>query len=499
MRVEKNPSDLGLWADIHGKVHSIKGMAKALSLEKISVLSHAVENWCKEFQQGTIDATPGAIQSIFQGGDLLRLLVAQMGEISTAEDQRWYDSLISQFRKGPEQDASGRNRKKSLPTHIHPRAENIDYVRVKYSLIEELLGLSQEIMLLEKSLPPLSLEQISGGLRNWIDDYTSMLKGLHFRLAQLRLVSVTDFADIFVKTIRNLAKENEKEIDFEVIGGQLEADITLFERLREPFVHIFRNCIAHGIESPKEREELGKSPVGKITLEATRKGDSLTIKLSDDGRGIDRVAIAKYLSDKKSLREDEIARMSQEELFDTILSPDFSSAVTTSDMAGRGIGMNVVSQAIEYLGGALTISSEASKGTEFTIKLPVTLSIIYTITFHLGDYILSIPTLNVMSIEQTDSISPDDNNSYYDLKGILGIKNNLKNQHHILTIRHPGEKHIKSDNGGELKILVGDIIGNRQMMVMPVGELLGKSKLFSGVGIMENGEISILLDIESLP
>jgi len=499
IRVEKDLSNLELWADIHGKIHSIKGMARALSMDKITVLSHAMESWCKQFQEGTMDATSDKVQLIFHGGDLLRLLVAQMGNISSADDQRLYDTLISQLRKGPEAALGEADREEPLSRTTYSYVERMDYVRVKYSLIEELLGISQEIMLLEKSLPPLSLEQISYGLKNWIDDYTSMLKGLHFRLAQLRLVSVADFADIFVKTIRNLARENNKEVKFDVAGGELEADITLFERLREPFIHIFRNSIAHGIEPPEERVALGKDSEGKIVLDATRQGDSLIIKLSDDGRGIDSAAIKRYLKDKKSMNDDQIGRMSQEELFDAIVSPDFSSASTTTDMAGRGIGMNVVAQAIEYLGGTMTINSEPKKGTEFIIKLPVSLSVIYAITFRMGDYTLSIPTSNVVSIGQIESVS-DDSDSYYDLKGLLGIKDSKEKLTHILKIRHLGEKYSRDDRTKrEIEVIVGDIVGNKPMMVMPVGELLAKAKLFSGVGILENGDISILLDIENLP
>jgi two-component system, chemotaxis family, sensor kinase CheA len=499
IRVEKDPSNFDLWADIHGKTHSIKGMASALSLEKITSLSHAMEKWCKEFQQGTVVPQPGAIQLLFQGGDLLRLLVARMDEIGCAEDRNLYDTLISQFRKGPDALAVEVDTGALPQLSNRSSAEGLKYVRVKYSLIEELLGLSQEILFLENSLPPLSLEQVSGGLKNWIDDYTSMLKGFHFRLAQLRLVSVADFTDIFVKTIRNLAKENKKEVVFEVVGGALEADITLLERLREPFVHIFRNAIAHGIEHPDERARLGKSAEGKIGLNATRKGDSLIIKLSDDGRGIDRTAITGYLNDKKSMREEEIARMSEQEFFDTILSSDFTSASKATNIAGRGIGMNVVAQAIEYLGGTITIDSVPEKGTEFTVKLPVSLSVVYAINFRLGKYNLSIPTSNVVSIDRREPIFPEDMDFYYDFRGLLGIKDDGRKEFHVLKLRHPGERYSEKGAGVEMELAVDSIIGNKPIMVMPVGELLAKVRLFAGVGILENGDISILLDIESFP
>ena len=284
-----------------------------------------------------------------------------------------------------------------------------------------------------------------------------------------------------------------------MVGGALEADITLLERLREPFVHIFRNSIAHGIEPPDERVRLGKSAEGEIKLDATRKGDSLIIKLSDDGRGIDRTAIIGYLKDKKSMRDEDIARMSQQEFFDTILSPDFTSVSEATDIAGRGIGMNVVAQAIEYLGGAMTIDSEPEKGTEFTVKLPVSLSVVYAINFRLGEYTLSIPTSNVVSIDRRKPVFPDDTNPYYDLKGLLGVKDDGRKESHILKLRHPGEKYPENGAEVQMEVAMDSIIGNKPIMVMPVGDLLAKVRLFSGIGILENGDISILLDIENLP
>lgn len=498
IRVEKDLLNCDLWSEIHGKIHSIKGMASGLSLDEIARLCHNMEDWCKQFQEGGIEASPSAVQLLFHGGELLNLLVARMGDISSFEDSRRYNTLVSLFQKGSEAFATQSLSEKLLSTFPDSSTGVIDYVRVKYSLIEELLGLSQEILLLEKTLPPLSHEQISGGLKNWIDDYTSMLRGLHFRLAQLRLMAVGDFADLYIKTIRNLAKENDKQVKFEVIGGEVQADITLLERLREPLIHIFRNSIAHGIEPSDERIKMGKNAEGKIILEATRERDSLFIKISDDGRGINRPAIIKYLKNKKAMADEQVSGMSQEEFFDSILNPDFSSATETTDMAGRGIGMHVVAQAIEYLGGTMTIRSEPSRGTELMIKLPVTLSVMHAVIFRVGEYTLSIPTSSVTSIDRKKHIPPYKSGSFYDLRVIFGLKKSLGKSLNLLELQRPGRKYSQNEEEGEMIMIVDSIIGNRPIMVMPVGELLGKTKIFAGVGIMENGDISILLDIETL-
>ena len=496
-KVEKDLANRDLWSEIHGKIHSIKGMAVSLSLDKIGKLSHSMESWCKEFQQGTAKATPNAVRLLLDGRELLSNLTAKKGESDSLEIQAWYERLSSRFNQDIRAATNVPRFEKPLHTSVISMPEKINHVRVNYSLIEELLGLSQEIILLEKDLPPFSDQEISIGLRNYIDHYKSMLKGLYFRLAQLRLMSVDDFAGLFVKTIRSLAREHNKDVQFDVLGGEVQADIGLLEGLREPFVHLLRNCIVHGIEAQEDRVKRGKNAKGIIRLEAASKGDTLIIKISDDGCGISRPAIIKYLKEKKDRTDEDINRMSEEDFLNTIFSTDFSSVSEVTDMAGRGIGMQVISQAIDHLGGSMTISSIASRGTDFTIKIPLSLSVIYTVTFKIGKYTLSIPTLNIQNIDRMEDISQIDMNDFCDLRDLFGVKNNGGKFFNILKLKGPEEK--SGDKKGEgKKLIVDNIIGNNQLMVMPAGELLSKVGIFSGVGIRENGDVSVLLDTNKL-
>lgn len=509
IRVEKDFNNHKLWSEIHGKVHSIKGMARALSLDRITQLAHLIEDWCKQFQEGARPSSPDAVQLIFDGTELLRALVAEKDDADPLANQEWYEKLTSRFKKGQEElpeeppsETSPYQTPLSVPSKI-------DQVRVKYTIIEELLGISQEILLLENTLPPLSKQ--SAGLKNWIDHYRSMLKALYFRLAQLRLVPVEDFVLLFSKSLRDLAKQHNKEVKIEVVGGEVQADIALMDRLREPFIHLLRNAIAHGIESPEERVRGGKPGEGKITLEAIREKDVLVLKIGDDGRGLNRSAIVNYLKEKMSLTEKEIEEMPEGEFFNTILSPDFSSADEVSDMAGRGIGMSVVSQAIEYLGGSMSIRSQPSRGTEFIMELPLLLSVIYAVSFTIGKYFFSIPTVYVASIEKWEAPLPEDKSTFCDLRPLLGLKPNGNKSFYVLQVARPGEgadingfdPHVlppeqAPGNSRHVQLVVDTVIGNRPIMVTRAGELLAKAGIFSGVGIAENGELSLLLDLKNL-
>ncbi|MDZ7699609.1 MAG: ATP-binding protein [Deltaproteobacteria bacterium] len=300
---------------------------------------------------------------------------------------------------------------------------------------------------------------------------------------------------MFRKTLRDLSKNYEREINFEVIGGELQVDIALMDRLREPFIHILRNAIAHGIEPPEEREASGKAREGKIVLEAERSGDSLVLKITDDGRGMNGAAITEYLKQKRSMSDEDISRMSEEAFYSTILNLDFSSAGRTDEMAGRGVGMNVVVQAIEYLNGSMSIRSRASQGTQFVIKLPLSLSLVYAVTFRLDRFTLSIPTTHVEGIKGVATTAGEEMDAPDRLRKLLRIEGNRGRASHVIELKYPGSLEAPKET---LQFAVDAIMGNRPLMVMPVGELLAKTQLFAGVGIMENGEISVLLDTEKM-
>ncbi len=506
-------NDLGnreLWSEIHGKVHSIKGMARSLSLDRITGLSHSIENWCRQFQQGDMPATSDAVRLILEGVELLRVLVAGKGEMDSPKDQRWYDTLGPRFAKRPDEIAKDSSQGDRSYYSMASVPERIDEVRIKYPLIEELLGFSQDLLFSEKTLPPIPKELAR--LRNWINNNRAMLKGLYLRLTQLRLMSVGDFVELFVKSARDLARQYKKKVKGEVVGGEVEADIALLEHLREPVIHLLRNSIIHGIEPPEERIRTGKEAEGKITLEARRERGSLLLKIGDDGRGLNRSAIIQYLKARRGLTDEKIAEMPENEFFNAIISTDFSSADKISDMAGRGIGMSVVSQAIAHLGGSMSIRSEPSKGTQFIIRVPLILSVIYAVLFKIDKYSLCIPTSYVESVERRESALAGDDGSFYDLRGLLGIWGKAEKPPYILRLTLPEQDTNRPGTdphalpaaaghgkNGRLLLAVDSIMGNTPIVVMGAGELIARAGVFSGVGIAENGDLSILLDLENLP
>jgi|GEM_PF-708669 two-component system, chemotaxis family, sensor kinase CheA len=502
IQVDEHPSDAGLWNDLHGKMHSIKGMARALSKTNIAQLSHSMENWCLAFQNKAATAVPSAIQMLFDGAGMLKSLVDQMDQIDSVELQERYRRIMEQLSQDPSTPAAPVLHEIAAVEPDPIRMDPIDQVRIPYVQIEELLGYSQEIMMLETTLPPIPMEYAI--VKGWIDHYMSMIKGLYFRLAQLRLMSIEDFAAIYGSTIHQQARSLGKRVSLEVTGGDIRADIALLERLREPLIHIIRNAIAHGIEMPEERLRLGKPEKGRIVLKAESDKESLIIRIQDDGSGIDRNAIIAHLQKKWQMSTEEISDITEKSFYNTVLSNEFSSSKTVSEMSGRGIGMNVVAQAVEYLSGTLSIASVPGKGATFTIQLPVSLSVIYAVVFKVGPFLLAIPTSALESVVQQTEKACALPETCLNLRELFGVNQPLDEPAHILNLRS-GSHIIKTEPKPSVQpediswsLAVDSIIGNRPIMILHVSELIAKTHIYSGIGIMENGDISPLLDIPAL-
>jgi two-component system chemotaxis sensor kinase CheA len=502
IQVDNHPSDTGLWRELHGKMHSIKGMSRAMSMEHIAQLSHSMETWCLAFQKNAATAGQTAIQTLFDGTDMLKSLVNQQDKLDSVALQDRYRLILERLSLDLSTGQAPVRVETGVSEPAPLRMDPIDQVRIPYVQIEELLGYSREILMLETTLPPLPLEYAS--LKSWIDHYMAMIKGLYFRLAQFRLMSIDDFAAIYGSTVHQQARSLGKQVFLEVKGGNIRADIALLERLREPLIHIIRNAIAHGIEKPEDRVRLGKPEKGCIVLEAESDRESLIIRISDDGSGIDRDAIISHLQKKTRMSPEEILDMTGKKFYDTILSSEFSSAKIVSDMSGRGIGMNVVAQAIEYLSGTLSIASVPGEGATFTIQLPVSLSVIYAIVFHVGHYLLAIPTSAMESVAYNTEKTCALPESCLNLRELFGVNESTEDSVHILKLR-PGSHKVKSrpnetghPDSFAWSLAVDHIVGNRPIMIMHVSELVARTHIYSGIGILENGDISPLLDIPTL-
>ncbi len=314
----------------------------------------------------------------------------------------------------------------------------------------------------------------------------------------IRMVPLEEMLNKFKRLIRDLAKQLGKKIDFQIIGEDTELDKNIIDTINETIMHLIRNCVDHGIETPEKRKEIGKSETGVIKFEAHKAGNYIYITISDDGSGIDSDLIYRKAREKGFINEG--VELSREEILNLIFLPGFSTAESLSNVSGRGVGMDVVLKRIQELRGEIAISSSPGSGTAFIIKLQQTVSIINTLLVKANNITYAIPIEDIESclIEQHCNISGRQNHllpfgeeliPYFNLSiDELSVYDNNDNARLIVIKRQA--KHYA--------IVAEAIIGEFQAVIKPLGKAFSDVKYLSGASLLGDGSIALLLDTEKL-
>lgn len=303
------------------------------------------------------------------------------------------------------------------------------------------------------------------------------------------------------RLLRELAASTGKHVRLAVSGESTELDKTVIERLSEPMTHLIRNAVDHGIEPPEERRAAGKDPEGTLTLSAEQKSGRIVIRISDDGRGIDRARVLAKAIANGLVSPD--AELSDDEIHQLVFAPGFSTAATVSNISGRGVGMDVVRQNVKDLGGRITIESTPGKGTTFTLALPLTLAISDGMIVQLGDQSLVIPLAHVI-----ESLRP----SPGDIKG-LGTRRQMLNARGVFVPIVPlgqmtGALNAKDDpcegvlvlveteGHGRAALLVDAITDQRQFVIKSLDTHYRQVDSVAGATILGNGKVALIVDVD---
>lgn len=352
-------------------------------------------------------------------------------------------------------------------------------------------------------------------IQNLLDDLTRQSETLLLQqsrvssdlqegLMRTRMVPFDSLVPSLRRTVRQAAQEIGKRAQLKVEGAQGEMDRNLLERMKAPFEHMLRNALAHGIESPEDRVNAGKNPEGTVTIQVSREATEVVLRVSDDGRGMDRNAIRKKAIERGLLNAE--AQLSDRDLYAFILETGFSTAEQVTQLAGRGVGMDVVHNEIKQLGGSLTIDSERGKGSVFTIRLPFTLAVTQAILVRLGDATYAIPMSSVQGVVRIGR---------EDLERRLGTPNPVYayagEEFHIyelaqlLNVAVPrlldeAQVPLLMTRTGDQRaaVRIDGVIGSREVVVKSVGPQISSVAGIFGATIMGDGSVVMILDLAPL-
>ncbi len=385
-------------------------------------------------------------------------------------------------------------------------------IRVDVERLDELLNLVSELVLGRNRLSQLNSDvsieyegtEISRNLGDTARQIDLLTTELQLAVMRTRMIKIEKVFNRFPRLVRDLSKETGKEISLIIKGEKTELDKTLIEEINDPLVHIIRNSVDHGIESPEVRKKLGKPEKGKITLSAEHEGNHIIILVEDDGKGINPDVIVDKAISKGIITKEKANELSKQEIFNLIFAPGFSTAEKVTNVSGRGVGMDVVKTNVSRLRGIIDIESEVDKGTKMFIKLPLTLAIIQGLLVEIIGETIVIPlnsVVEVVKINKKEIYSVNKTPCIKLRERVLPLINIDKLLYHSDTLQNESQFQFVVVIGLAEKrygIKVDGLIGQKEIVIKSLGKYLGNIEGIAGSTIMGDGKVVMIVDIAEL-
>jgi len=378
-------------------------------------------------------------------------------------------------------------------------------IRVSTQKIDELINTVGEVVITQSMLAQLgslaegpSAEQLRSGLAQ----LERNVRELHESVMRVRMLPIGFAFSRFPRLVRDVAQRLGKQIDLKLTGEQTELDKTVLERIGDPLVHLVRNSIDHGIETPEARVAAGKPAAGTVHLEAFHRGSAIIIEVSDDGRGLDSERILAKARARGLVGGNETP--SQEAIHELIFLPGFSTAEQTTDLSGRGVGMDVVRRNIKSLGGKIDIHSQRGRGSRFTISLPLTLAIVDGQSVCVGEDTYIVP---LVSIVESLQIKAGGVNRLSNAGEVISFRGNylpLLRLHELFGIEprshaiHEGLVVVVEGDGQRAGLFVDELRGQQQVVIKSLETNYGQVPGVSGATILGDGSVALILDVSGL-
>lgn len=555
IELEQNPEDSDSINTIFRSFHTIKGVSGFLGLERINKLAHRSENLLDQIRSNEVKVDADVTDVILDSVDLLKQMVegVQSGMDAGTQLDIGIDIVpvamrIQAIQKTAERGAKrigeilvdrGSATPQAVEAAIETQKETPDkklgqilveegavdakqvtaalrdqrrsgtrkvelQVKVDTMKLDNLVDLAGELVIAQAMLRqhPYVLAADDQQLVHTLGQLNQITSSLQTMTMTLRMVPIKSTFQKMVRLVRDLARNSGKKIQLTMEGEETEIDRNVVDELYEPMVHMIRNSVDHGLETPEKRQAAGKSPEGEICLKAFHRGGNIIVEISDDGRGLDKNRIIKkakangLISDESKLSDDDINNL--------IFQPGFSTAREVSDISGRGVGMDVVKKAIEKLRGRVDIHTQSGAGSTFMISLPLTLAIIEGMLVRVGDERYVIPALSII-----ESFRPTpEQYSTVEGKGemilsrgrlipmvrlgrIFGCRTEVERPWEGLVV-------IVEYDGKRMCLLLDELLGKEEVVIKSMGEMMKAVQGIAGGAIMGDGRVGLILDMAGI-
>ena len=379
-------------------------------------------------------------------------------------------------------------------------------VRVDIEKLDALMNQVSELIIAKNSLVSLS-DTDSGDFQNQtfheqIEYLERITTGLHESVMKVRMVPIESVVAKFPRMIRDLSRKLNKNMELYMSGEETELDRTVVDQIGDPLQHLLRNSADHGLEDNETRRSLGKPEVGSIFLKAFQEGNNVIIEVGDDGAGIDVEAVKAKAIERGVITEEQAESMSQKEIINLLFLPSFSMAKKITDISGRGVGLDVVKSNIEALGGDVEVKTALGEGTTFTVRLPLTLAIIQALMVEVRDEKYAIALGSILTIEDI----PVKDIKYVEAQEVIHLRGMVIPIIHLDKLldcepkEEPENLTVVIVKKGDkcAGLVVDNLIGQQEIVIKSLGKYINNNKIISGATILGDGEVALILDVNTL-
>ncbi|POP71330.1 chemotaxis protein CheA [Pseudomonas syringae] len=390
------------------------------------------------------------------------------------------------------------------PTGEKPVATEAETtVRVDTARLDEIMNMVGELVLVRNRLVRLGLNSGDEAMSKAVSNLDVVTADLQTAVMKTRMQPIKKVFGRFPRLVRDLARQLKKEINLELVGEETDLDKNLVEALADPLVHLVRNAVDHGIETPEEREATGKSRGGRVILSAEQEGDHILLSISDDGKGMDPNVLRSIAVKRGVMDKDAADRLSDTDCYNLIFAPGFSTKTEISDVSGRGVGMDVVKTKISQLNGSINIYSTKGQGSKIVIKVPLTLAIMPTLMVMLGNQAFAFPLVNVNEIFHLNLSTTN----VVDGQEVVIVRDKALPLFYLKRWLVSSAAHEEQREGHVVILTVGtqrigfvvdQLVGQEEVVIKPLGKMLQGTPGMSGATITGDGRIALILDVPSM-
>ncbi|GHA61013.1 chemotaxis protein CheA [Pontibacter akesuensis] len=507
--LEKEPDDEQTLAEIFRLLHNLKANSKAIGYLQISDVSHKLETAFSLIRSKELNFSDEVVMVMFDGVDLLGELIHNIDNPTYGEPDpvllRNLDIIVENLSDSTIELA----KVQKYNTSKNLTLSDLIYIQIKK--LDHMMNLVGELMIDRDRIISISRELNNDDLKGVSSHLYRITEELQYSVMDARLVNIGSLFNKFPRIVRDIAAAENKEVNLQLTGQDIQIDRNILQIITDSLLHLVRNAITHGLETPEERLKKGKERTGSLRLSAQSDRDNVLIRLTDDGKGIDLKQVKKTAIERQLVAPEMATGVTDNEVLSFLFEPGFSTAKQVTEYSGRGVGLDVVKNAIDSIGGRINVESEKGQGTTFTLQLPTSIAVKGALLFEVDEIFFAIPLLHT---EQVVALDKDELHEVGDvlLANMNGETVTVVYLHELLNAPEGamrlGDKTrlngqvqnviVVSYNNRKLGLIVDKLYRQQDIVVKPLSKPLDKIDIYGGVTLLGTGKVCLVLDVPAV-